>query len=226
MNHKINIAIDGYSGCGKSSTAKIVAKQLGYIYIDTGAMYRAVTLYFLQNNIDLNNAVQVADALANIHIEFVPQADGSTPTFLNGKNVEDEIRSLEVSKMVSPVSTISAVRRALVAQQQRMGMEKGVVMDGRDIGTVVFPDAELKIFMTAEPSVRAARRKAELAEKGIEASVAEIEHNLLERDHIDSSRQDSPLKKADDALMLDTSYIHFNDQVQFVIEKAELLIKN
>lgn len=226
MSHKINIAIDGYSGCGKSSTAKVVARRLEYIYIDTGAMYRAVTLYFLQQNIDLNNAGQVADALENIHIEFVAQADGSTQTFLNGENVEDAIRSLEVSKMVSPVSTISAVRRALVAQQQRMGREKGVVMDGRDIGTVVFPDAELKIFMTADPLVRAERRKAELAEKGIEASVAEIEHNLLERDHIDSSRQDSPLKMADDALILDTSHIQFHDQVQFVLEKAEMLIKN
>lgn len=225
MKKRINIAIDGYSGCGKSSTAKVIAKALNYTYIDTGAMYRAVTLYFLDNEISLENKAQVEVALSKIHIEFKFVAENEAAhTFLNGVDVDDKIRELRVSNFVSPVSTLSVVRKALVAQQQRMGLEKGVVMDGRDIGTVVFPDAELKIFMTANPQVRARRRKEELAQKGIDAAVEEIESNLVERDRIDSSRADSPLKMADGAFLVDTSDISFDEQVAFILEKAKEII--
>lgn len=225
MKKRINIAIDGYSGCGKSSTAKVIAKALNYTYIDTGAMYRAVTLYFLDNEISLENKAQVEDALSKIHIEFKFVAvNEAAHTFLNGVDVDDKIRELRVSNFVSPVSTLSVVRKALVAQQQRMGLEKGVVMDGRDIGTVVFPDAELKIFMTANPQVRAKRRKEELAQNGIDAAVEEIESNLVERDRIDSSRADSPLKMADGAFLVDTSDISFDEQVAFILEKAKEII--
>jgi cytidylate kinase len=225
MKKRINIAIDGYSGCGKSSTAKVVAKALNYTYIDTGAMYRAVTLYFLDHQICIESPEHVQEALDQIHIEFrFVSENESAHTFLNGEDVDEKIRALRVSNFVSPVSTLSVVRKALVAQQQRMGIDKGVVMDGRDIGTVVFPDAELKIFMTANPQVRAKRRKAELAQKGIDAAVEEIEDNLLERDRIDSSRADSPLKMADGAFLVDTSDISFDDQVAFILAKAHEII--
>jgi len=215
---EIVIAIDGNSGCGKSSTAKVLAQKLKYIYIDTGAMYRAVTLFFIKHNIDLKNDLDVEQALKQIDISFEYNIEtGKNETFLNGKNVENEIRQMEVSNLVSPVSEISKVRRKLVDQQRRMGEGKGVVMDGRDIGTVVFPNAELKIFMTADLEVRAERRKLELAEKGSIVDLSDVIENLKTRDNIDSSRADSPLKKADDAQVVDTSTLTFDEQVDQIL---------
>lgn len=215
---KIIIAIDGNSGCGKSSTAKAIARELQYIYIDTGAMYRAVTLFFIQHDVDLQNDRDVSEALKEIDISFeYNMSSGKNETYLNGKNVEYDIRQMDVSNLVSPVSEISAVRRKLVEQQRRMGKTRGVVMDGRDIGTVVFPDAELKIFMTASLEVRAERRRLELQEKGVEVDLKEVIENLHNRDRIDSSRNDSPLKKADDAIEIDTSNLTFDEQVQKIL---------
>jgi cytidylate kinase len=215
---KIIIAIDGNSGCGKSSTAKVIAKELQYIYIDTGAMYRAVTYFFLKNKIDLNNDLDVSGALNQIDISFEYNISSTkNETYLNGKNIEFQIRQMDVSNMVSPVSEISAVRRKLVEQQRRMGQQKGIVMDGRDIGTVVFPEAELKIFMTASLEVRAKRRQLELQEKGTEVHLKEVMENLGNRDRIDSSRDDSPLKKADGAIEIDTSNLTFDEQVNKIL---------
>lgn len=219
---KITIAVDGYSSCGKSTTAKRVASKLGYSYIDTGAMYRSVTLYFLEHHITLTNDKEVEKALENIDIEFRRNPhDGRNETFLNGLNVEDEIRKLYIADKVSEVSAIAAVRHAMVAQQRRMGKKKGVVMDGRDIGTVVFPDAELKIFMTADPMIRATRRQIELAEKGEMIDLEDILENLKKRDLIDTTRKESPLRKADDAIEVDTSYITFDEQVDAVCLLAD-----
>ena len=215
---KIIIAIDGNSGCGKSSTSKVIARALQYIYIDTGAMYRAVTLFFIKNDIDLKHEEDVAEALKQIDISFeYNMATGSNETYLNGKNVEHDIRQMEVSNLVSPVSEISAVRKKLVEQQRRMGKAKGVVMDGRDIGTVVFPEAELKIFMTASLEVRAERRRLELHEKGTEVNINDVLENLRNRDRIDSSREDSPLKKAEGAVEIDTSNLTFDEQVNKIL---------
>ena len=223
---KIIIAIDGNSGCGKSTTAKALAKKLHYIYIDTGAMYRAVTLFFIEHDIDLNNEEDVKNALAQIDISFkYNEETGHNDTYLNGKNVEREIRQMEVSNLVSPVSEIPAVRRKLQEQQRRLGEDKGVVMDGRDIGTVVFPDADLKIFMTADLEVRAERRRKEMHEKGMNVELNEVIVNLKERDRIDSSRADSPLKKADDAIVVDTSHLTFDEQVNKILELAEEKMK-
>lgn len=216
---KINIAIDGYSGCGKSTTAKAVAKALGYTYIDTGAMYRAVTLFFQRTGVDILNEAEVLSALKQLEIRFYyHEADQKLHTYLNGEDVESAIRTPEVAAFVSPVAAISAVRRKLVEQQQEMGREKGVVMDGRDIGTVVFPDAECKFFMTADVDIRAKRRVEELAANGVMATVESVRANLLERDHIDSSRADSPLKQADDAIEIDTSHITIEDQIEKVLK--------
>ena len=218
---KINIAIDGLSGCGKSSTAKAVAKTLGYKFIDTGAMYRAVTLYALNNAVDLASKEAVNQALGNIHIDFrYNQESQKNETFLNGQNVEEEIRSMRVAGSVSQVAAIKEVRVAMVAQQQQMGKERGVVMDGRDIGSVVFPDAELKLFTTASTKVRAERRQAELREKGEEVALEEIMKNLEERDRIDSTRDESPLIKVEDAIEVDTSNLMFEQQVQKVLDLA------
>lgn len=222
---KIIIAIDGNSGCGKSSTAKALARELQYIYIDTGAMYRAVTYFFIKNGIDLKNEQDVAGALNQIDVSFEYNiSTGKNETYLNGKNVEFQIRQMEVSNLVSPVSEISAVRRKLVEQQRRMGQQKGVVMDGRDIGTVVFPQAELKIFMTASLEIRAERRQLELREKGTEVDIKEVIENLGSRDHIDSSREDSPLKKAEGAIEVDTSNLTFDEQVRQILVLAKELI--
>jgi len=213
------IAIDGNSGCGKSSTAKALARKLKYIYIDTGAMYRAVTLFFIEHNVDLKNDLDVQEALKQIDISFQYNIDtGKNETFLNGKNVERDIRQMEVSNLVSPVSEISRVRRKLVEQQRRMGKDKGVVMDGRDIGTVVFPDAELKIYMTADLEVRAMRRQKELMESNTRVDLDKVINNLKNRDSIDSSRDDSPLKKADDAYEIDTSNLTFDEQVNQILD--------
>ena len=214
----IVIALDGNSGCGKSSTAKVLAKKLKYIYIDTGAMYRAVTLFFIKHNIDLKNDLDVAEALKQIDISFEYNIEtANNETFLNGKNVEEKIRQMAVSNLVSPVSEISRVRRKLVEQQRRLGEGNGVVMDGRDIGTVVFPDADLKIFMTADLEIRALRRQKELHETNIEVELSDVIENLKNRDIIDSSRADSPLKKADDAYEIDTSNLTFDQQVNQIL---------
>ncbi len=222
MENKIVIAIDGYSGCGKSTTAKLVAKHLGYLYIDSGAMYRAVTLYFLENEIDYTNSENVLKALANIDIYFdYNPATNKNDTYLNGKNVESEIRKMYISDNVSNISKITEVRKAMVKFQKNIGNQKGVVMDGRDIGTQVFPDAELKIFMTADVFTRAQRRQAELLAKGENTPLQEIIENLQKRDHIDTTRTESPLRKAEDAFLLDSTYIDVEEQTNFVIRLAQ-----
>ncbi|MFK7970191.1 MAG: (d)CMP kinase [Bacteroidia bacterium] len=224
--NKINIAIDGFAGGGKSTTARRVADQLGYIYIDTGAMYRAVTLFVLENELPFDKENDaLSQALTNIELDFSEvDEEGNRMIMLNGIKVEDKIRTPEVSGAVSPVSVLVSVRRMLVAQQKRMAQRKGFVMDGRDIGTVVLPDAELKVFMTADMDVRVDRRRQELESKGIYWSAEEIRHNMAERDRIDSSRSEGPLKKADDARELDTSGLTIDDQVRIVVEWAEALI--
>jgi cytidylate kinase len=216
---KIIVAIDGYSSCGKSTIAKGLAKKLDYIFIDTGAMYRATTLYFLENNVDANDAKAVQEALSQIKIHFEKTED-KLFTFLNEINVEDSIRMMKVSENVSIVAAISAVRRAMVAQQQEMGKAKGVVLDGRDIGTVVFPNAELKLFITADPDVRAQRRVLELKNKGQEVDFEVVKANLLERDFLDANREDSPLRKADDAFEIDTTYLTPSEQLDKVYDLA------
>jgi cytidylate kinase len=217
---KITVAIDGYSSCGKSTLAKQLAAALQYSYVDTGAMYRAVTLYFIRNQVDLFHPEQIANALQNITIEFKVNANLNTQeTYLNGENIENEIRvNPRVASAVSDVSAISEVRRFLVKQQQEMGKQKGIVMDGRDIGTVVFPFAELKLFVTAEPNVRAQRRLDELVEKGQQTTFDEVLANLEKRDHIDSNRADSPLKQADDAVVLDNSNLTREEQFEWVLK--------
>lgn len=218
---KIVIALDGHSSCGKSTTAKQVAAELGYAYIDTGAMYRAVTLYFLDHHVSLTNPKEVSDALNNIDITFhYNPKTGRNETYLNGLNVEDEIRKMYISNQVSEVSVVPAVRHAMVAQQQKMGRRRGVVMDGRDIGTAVFPDAEVKIFMTADVDTRAKRRQQELLVKKQLVNLDEIKENLEKRDLIDSTRAESPLRRADDAHLLDTSHMTIDEQVEFVMNKV------
>jgi len=217
---KIIIAIDGYSACGKSTTAKQVAKILGYRYIDSGAMYRAVTLYFLDHYISLTNPHEIEKALREIKISFKVNVKGGTETYLNGLLVEKHIRDMRVSEYVSQVSTLPAVRHALVDQQRRMGRERSIVMDGRDIGTVVFPDAELKLFLTADILVRAFRRQKELLDRDEMIDIDTIVENLLKRDEIDSTRQESPLRKAADAVEIDTTYITIHEEVDEVINLA------
>ncbi|WP_421870518.1 (d)CMP kinase [Marinoscillum sp.] len=216
---KIVVALDGFSGTGKSSTAKKVADALHYIYIDSGAMYRATTYFMLANEVNLDDHDAVAASLEGVDIQFL-----GSQILLNGTNVSNEIRTMRINENVSKVSAIRQVREAMVAQQQQIGRERGIVMDGRDIGTVVFPDAELKVFMTANPRVRALRRQKELLEKGIEEELNTIELNLLERDKIDSSRAESPLIKADDAVEIDTSDLTFDEQVHKIVELAKEII--
>ena len=221
---KITIAIDGFSSCGKSTMAKMLAKEVGYIYVDTGAMYRAVTLFAMRNGMIAPNGDVNRDALKAkmdaLHVEFKlnPQT-GKAETYLNGENVEHEIRGMEVSAHVSAIAAIDFVRTALVAQQQRMGHDKGIVMDGRDVGTVVFPDAELKVFVTASAEVRAQRRFDELVGKGMKANYDEILHNVQERDYIDSHREVSPLRKAEDAIELDNGQLTIAEQLQWLMDK-------
>ena len=217
---KIIIAIDGYSACGKSTTAKEVAKELNYRYIDSGAMYRAVTLYFLDHHVSITNPREVDMALGEVRITFVINSKGISETFLNGINVESAIRKMRISENVSPVSAIKAVRVAMVEQQRKLGKEKGIVMDGRDIGTVVFPDAGLKIFLTADMLVRAFRRQKELLEKNDLVDIDEIIDNLTKRDQIDSTRKESPLIKAENAISIDTTYVTIDEQVDEVIRLA------
>lgn len=220
---KITIAIDGYSSSGKSTMAKVLAKKLGYIYVDTGAMYRAVTLFAMENGVFSGEDIdteKLRKEISNIKIEFRANAEsGKADTYLNGRNVEKEIRGMQVSAKVSPISAIDFVRQHLVKQQQEMGKSKGVVMDGRDIGTTVFPDAELKIFVTASPEIRAKRRYDELTAKGDKVDYEEILNNVKQRDHIDENREVSPLRKADDALVLDNSNMSIAEQDAW-LEKA------
>lgn len=214
MSKKIIITIDGWSSCGKSTLAKQLAKKLGYVYIDSGAMYRAVTLYFLRNHVDWTDSAEVLEALKNIHIDFrYNQKSQQSEIYLNDENVEYVIRDLVVAEKVSDVAAIKEVRSFAVAQQQKMGAKKGVVMDGRDIGTTVFPDAELKIFMTADAAVRVERRFKELYEKNPNVTIDEVRANLEMRDYIDSHREVSPLRKADDALEIDNTYLSMEEQL-------------
>ncbi|MFY7672238.1 (d)CMP kinase [Tenacibaculum sp. MEBiC06402] len=218
---KIIIAIDGFSSTGKSTIAKQLAKQLNYIYVDTGAMYRAVTLFAMQNNLITKTAFDkqnLIKSLPKIQLQFKFNSElGFAEMYLNGVNVEKEIRSIEVSKLVSKVSEISEVRRKLVLEQQEMGKHKGIVMDGRDIGTIVFPDAELKLFMTASADKRATRRYKELLDRGDKVNYQEILQNVQERDHIDSTRKDSPLIKADDAIEFDNSDMGLKEQFERIM---------
>ncbi len=219
---KIIIAIDGYSGCGKSSTAKEVARMLGYRYIDTGAMYRAVTLHFLREHVAITSQSEVERALKNVQLEFrVNAKTGENELYLNGLREEKSLRGREVSDAVSPVSALPAVRQALVAQQQRLGKDGAIVMDGRDIGTHVFPDAELKIFMTADLEVRAARRQQEMLEKGKAVDFDEVRTNLAERDRLDTTREIAPLRQAEDAVVLDNTNLSFHETMTRVLHLFE-----
>lgn len=216
---KIIIAIDGYSSCGKSTIARQLAARLGYNYIDSGAMYRAITLYFLRNQIDYTDHGEVLNALANIHLSFgFNDATNKSEIYLNDENVEHLIRELIVAEKVSEVAAIKEVRSFAVAQQKKMGKKKGIVMDGRDIGTVVFPDAELKIFMTADPEVRVMRRFEELYETNPNISLEEVRHNIELRDYIDTNRAESPLRQADDAILMDNSALTREEQLEKVLE--------
>ena len=226
---KITIAIDGYSSCGKSTMAKDLARSIGYVYIDTGAMYRAVTLYAMRHGIIHSGSID-ADKLqaemGNVNISFKLNTETGMPdTYLNGELVEREIRTLEVSNNVSPIATLAFVRAAMVCQQQAMGREKGIVMDGRDIGTTVFPDAELKIFVTASPEVRAQRRYDELKSKGMPAEYNDILANVKERDYIDSHREVSPLRQAEDAVVLDNSHMTIPEQKEWLLAKFKETIE-
>lgn len=227
-SRKIVIAIDGFSSCGKSTFAKAIAARLGYIFIDTGAMYRAVTLYALEHGAVVDGEVlsdKVVELLPQIEISFSFNSErGASDIYINGEQVEQKIRSIEVSNLVSKISSIAQVREKLVAMQQGMGQQRGVVMDGRDIGTVVFPDAELKIFMTADPKVRAQRRYDELTAKGDNVTMDEILENVLSRDHADMNREISPLRQADDAIVLDNSHMSVEEQMAWFMERYEAII--
>ena len=220
-DQKIIITLDGWSSCGKSTLAKALARALGYVFVDSGAMYRAITLFFIRNQVNIADSMAVEKALGSIELQFVfNPARGASDIFLNGENVETSIREMGVASRVSEVAAIPRVRQFAVLQQQRLGTEKGIVMDGRDIGTVVFPQAELKIFMTAEPHIRAQRRKLELLQKGEDLPLEEIVENLRKRDEIDSNRSEGPLKRAFDAIDLDTSFRSMDEQVEFVLEQV------
>jgi cytidylate kinase len=222
MKKKINIAIDGYSSCGKGTLAKAMAKALGYVFIDSGAMYRAVTLYLMQNDVDVEDESAVEAALANVVVGFLNNQEGQSEVTLNGISVEAEIRNIAVASKVSEVAKIQIVRSKMVALQQAIGSEKGVVMDGRDIGTVVFPDAELKIFMTASVEVRAQRRFAELVAKGDVVTFEEIAANLQHRDAVDSSRENSPLTMTSDYRVLDNSELDRDSQFTLAMQWVEM----
>lgn len=222
---KITIAIDGFSSCGKSTMAKDLAREIGYIYIDSGAMYRAVTLYCIKNGLfagDKINIPELERRIKDIHITFRLDEKTQLPrTYLNGEDVEEQIRTMEVSSKVSPVSAIGFVRSAMVALQQEMGKEKGIVMDGRDIGTTVFPEAELKIYVTASADIRALRRYDELQAKGQSVNFEEILNNVKERDYIDQNREVSPLKRASDAILLDNSLLTIAEQKEWLLKQFE-----
>ncbi len=220
MSNHIIVAIDGYSSCGKSTLAKALAKELNFIYVDSGAMYRAVTLYFLRNNINLSDHAQVVEALKNIHLNFHSR-DYQTHITLNDEEVSDEIRQMPVSENVSPVAALAEVRHEMVKQQQRMGKSKNVVMDGRDIGTTVFPKATVKFFMTADPKVRAERRYKELLPQNPNITLEEVFENLAHRDYQDTTRAESPLVRAEDAIILDNTDLTPKEQLMFALSVVE-----
>jgi cytidylate kinase len=220
MSSNIVVAIDGYSSCGKSTLAKALAKKLHFIYVDSGAMYRAVALYFLRNNIDLHNHDKIIEALKNIHLNFHSR-DYQTHITLNDEEVSEEIRQMPVSDKVSAVSAIREVRQEMVRQQQRMGRSKNIVMDGRDIGTVVFPHAQVKLFMTADPKVRAERRYKELSPQNPDISLEDVFENLAHRDYQDTTREESPLTRAEDAIILDNTDLTPEEQLQFALDRVE-----
>lgn len=222
---KILIAIDGYAACGKSTLAKQLAAHLHYLFLDTGAMYRAVTLYLLENNINWLDAAALDEALNNISIAFQRNEDGKIITFLNGDDVEEAIRSMQVSNKVSEVAAVSAIRKFLVQQQQEIGKEKGIVMDGRDIGTVVFPHAELKLFVTADMDTRVQRRLLELQSNDIPVSEQDIRDNLIKRDKEETTRTDSPLMQAKDAILIDNTNLTPEEQFTFVLKLVEAKLK-
>jgi cytidylate kinase len=218
-NKKIIVTIDGFSSCGKSTLAKQLAQELNYVFIDSGAMYRAITLYFLRLDVDLKDQTAINEALHQITLQFQFNAEaGKSDMYLNGENVESAIRDMEVSNSVSDVAALEAVRVFAVAQQQQMGVQKGIVMDGRDIGTTVFPQAELKIFVTADPAVRAARRFTEMKATNPTITLEEVSANLQMRDHIDSTRAISPLRQAEDALVLDNSHLSRDEQLALALQ--------
>jgi CMP/dCMP kinase len=219
LNKKLIIAIDGCSSCGKSTLAKQLAKQLSYIYIDSGAMYRGITLYLIENNIDIQNHDKISVALTAIELNFDTK-EGKNDLLLNGVNVEAKIRTPQIANLVSPISTIAEVREKVVLQLQNMGKEKGIVMDGRDIGTTVFPDADIKLYMTADTKIRAERRYLEMQQKGTPQSLTEVEANLIQRDITDSTRNISPLRKAPDAIDLDNSNLNLEEQLKWVLALA------
>lgn len=224
MSKNIVVAIDGYSSCGKSTLAKALAKKLHFVYVDSGAMYRAVTLYFLRNLVDITSQKAVEEALENIHLDFHAR-DYETHITLNGEEVSNEIRDMKISEMVSPVSALKKVRTEMVNQQQRMGKTANIVMDGRDIGTTVFPEASLKIFMTADPKVRAERRYKEMITKGDRISLEEVFENLAHRDFLDTTRTESPLKRAEDAIILDNTELTPEEQLSFALNQIQPLLK-
>lgn len=220
MSNNIVVAIDGYSSCGKSTLAKALAKKLHFIYVDSGAMYRAVALYFLRNNIDVYNHEQITQALKNIHLNFHSR-DYQTHITLNDEEVSEEIRLMPVSEKVSEVAALHEVRREMVKQQQRMGHSKNIVMDGRDIGTTVFPNASLKIFMTADPKVRAERRYKEIFDKNPDITLEEVFENIAHRDYQDTTREESPLVRAEDAIILDNTNLTPEQQLEFALDKIK-----
>jgi cytidylate kinase len=224
MSKNIVVAIDGYSSCGKSTLAKALAKKLHFVYVDSGAMYRAVTLYFLRNLVDITSQEAVTEALENIHLDFHAR-DYETHITLNGEEVSNLIRDMKISEMVSPVSALKKVRTEMVLQQQRMGKSANIVMDGRDIGTTVFPDANLKIFMTADPKVRAERRYKEMIAKGDRISLEEVFENLAHRDFLDTTRTESPLKRAEDAIILDNTELTPEEQLNFALNQVQPFLK-
>ena len=224
MSKNIVVAIDGYSSCGKSTLAKALAKKLHFVYVDSGAMYRAVTLYFLRNLVDITSEKAVTEALENIHLDFHAR-DYETHITLNGEEVSNEIRDMKISEMVSPVSALKKVRTEMVKQQQRMGKTANIVMDGRDIGTTVFPEASLKIFMTADPKVRAERRYKEMIAKGDLISLEEVFENLAHRDFLDTTRTESPLKRAEDAIILDNTELTPEEQLSFALSQVQPFLK-
>ncbi|MFM9910674.1 MAG: (d)CMP kinase [Chitinophagaceae bacterium] len=227
MEKKIIITIDGWSSCGKSTLAKQLAKELGYVYIDSGAMYRAITLYFLRNHVDWTDLGEIHKALESIELEFISNhKNGQTEMHLNGENVEYVIRDLLVAEKVSDIAALKDVREFAVAQQRQMGKTKGIVMDGRDIGTIVFPEAELKIFMTADNLIRVQRRFRELYEKNPNVTIEEVRHNLEMRDHIDSHREVSPLRQAADAIVLDNTHVSEKEQLIMAMEWVTVTINS
>jgi cytidylate kinase len=229
MNQKkITIAIDGFSACGKSTLAKDLAKRLAYVFIDSGAMYRAAALYCLRNNLIVNgqlNKEEILAQLSQMDIHFV-EVNAASRIFLNGQDVSNEIREPKVAEVVSIVAAYKPIREKLVQAQQEMGVKGGIVMDGRDIGSVVFPHAELKIFVTADPEIRVQRRLSEMLAKGVYISIEEIRQNLAERDHLDSTREESPLIQVADALVLDNSHLTKEEQLDWVIDKVALIVSN